>query len=144
MLDYKLTHHDGSDEFKSGMDWTFDGEGRPNSVEGEDLLVQEVLKILVTNTQAWGYGTANSLALGEKNLTAKRAFIMFESERALLFLRQLQQSMKLRESRQLTELLNSATKVQVSIDSESPVSVRVNLNLVLESGKSVEVSTKIQ
>ena len=91
MQDLKLINHQDETKFgQSLMDIDIDETGNPVLLSGNELLLQQVVKCVMTGLQENGYGSRIYNLQGAKMLAyTDNAFIMFELTRSLKVLQTL-------------------------------------------------------
>jgi len=67
-------------------DWNFDANGNLETIQGKEAVVQNVVKMIHTELQPWGYGTVLHDLIGQKNTSIARAMAIYTVKRGLAFL----------------------------------------------------------
>jgi len=146
MFDLRLVNVVDSNSFGDGvMDIDIDSIGDIESISSGELLVQNVLKNILTESRDDGYGSTIYNALGNKNESVvNKAYMNFVIIDSLLHLRQsqineyLSRGVSISEIKSSTEILDKGLRILVFDSEPNNMSVQVLLSFSSNNGNITE------
>lgn len=146
MKDLKLVNVIDENSFGDGsMDVSIDSLGDINTVTEKELLLQRILKIILTYEQSDGYGSPIYNALGSKNESVvNKAYIYFVIIGALLYLRNMQineyvrRGIALSEIKASSEILDQGLKILIFDSEPKEMTMHILLSFISNAGNITE------
>lgn len=125
-------------------DYRFDLSGTPLLIQGENLLYQAALKVLLTrirsNPYHPGYGSAITSRIGTKAIGAVTTLLTEDVQNALSTLQAIQTNQAKSQQVSAKERLYSVSSIRVSADTKDPTVFRIDVVVLNAAGSPVQLN----
>ena len=122
-------------------DWEVDSNGNLKYLEGPQAVEQNVVKMIHTRLQSWGYGTVLHDLIGSKNKSATVAAALYSAKKGLEFLAWIQARHTQLQAMELSERLGKELRV---IAEPSDQSIILTATIETADGAGQEVGAVVE